>query len=277
MSEIREPRLFIIGTGRCGTTALAEALYYNVGAAVVNEPRFLTDPGGLVDLVRGRMELDEFRVAFLAMFCPRMTRNCRRLDPNNCAGIKTLRAEEIYRAILWNTGENAITFAARFAAAILSELVYGNDYEIVVKEPHAMLYVNLLAQLFDGARFVHVIRDPRDVCASVLGCNWGPGDASKFIGWYNRLMDRAWASANQVAPERYLVISFEDMVADPDGVVGKVCRFADLPQPSAVTRISVESAHIGRYRQDLGSNEADEIERRTWTRYGWWRRLAGGL
>lgn len=87
-------------------------------------------------------------------------------------------------------------------------------------------------------RVVHLVRDPRGVAAS-----WStptarhdraavtamdrrdPVSATLLWGAWNDMAHRLWAGD----PERYLVVRYEDLVADPETVVRRVLRLAGVP------------------------------------------------
>lgn len=96
------------------------------------------------------------------------------------------------------------------------------------KMPGYVLHVALLARLFPEARFIHIIRDGRDVALSLTDlwfARQGVGEAALF--WKRRV--RAGRTAGRrLGPERYREVRYEDLIADPRPVVGALCEFADL-------------------------------------------------
>jgi hypothetical protein len=88
--------------------------------------------------------------------------------------------------------------------------------------------VDLLARSFPRARFVHIVRDGRDVVPSLLDMHFGPdrfGAATLF--WRDRV-SRGRAGGRRIGADRYREIRYEDLVADPEPVLRDVCAFFDL-------------------------------------------------
>ena len=96
------------------------------------------------------------------------------------------------------------------------------------KTPIYVLSIPALAQLFPSARFVHLIRDGRDVASSYLSIPMFEGGI-----WQASLRWRDWVSAGirsgrRLPPGRYIEIRYEDLVADTDRQLTELCSFLDL-------------------------------------------------
>ncbi len=97
------------------------------------------------------------------------------------------------------------------------------------KTPANVLYVDLLAGAFPKARFLHIVRDGRDVVPSLMEMHFGPdrfGAAALF--WRDRV-SRGRAGGRRVGADRYREIRYEDLVADPEPVLRDICSFFELP------------------------------------------------
>lgn len=104
------------------------------------------------------------------------------------------------------------------------------------KTPRYCLEMPALASLFPEARFVHVIRDGRDVALSVRGVSFGPDDiGGAALYWRNRaLATRRFGEV--LDPDRYTEYRHEELLEDTEGVVQRLCSFLDLPfEPAMLT------------------------------------------
>lgn len=100
------------------------------------------------------------------------------------------------------------------------------------KTPFYSAFLEILARSFPNARFLALIRDPRDVAESIHRTEWGKR-------WYPSLLDAGmrWRFAvagieraiERLGPDRILVVRYEDLVGDPPRCLQEVCRFLDLP------------------------------------------------
>ncbi len=76
------------------------------------------------------------------------------------------------------------------------------------------------------ARFIHIIRDGRDVSLSHMRMNWGPKTYEESAQlWVDRI-----SKARRMAPKvaHYHEIHFEDLVRDTEGTLRKVCDVIEL-------------------------------------------------
>jgi Sulfotransferase family len=76
------------------------------------------------------------------------------------------------------------------------------------------------------ARFIHIIRDGRDVSLSHMRMNWGPKTYEESATlWVERI-----AKARRMAPkiEHYNEIHFEDLVRDTERTLREVCEIIEL-------------------------------------------------
>lgn len=95
------------------------------------------------------------------------------------------------------------------------------------KTPIYVLALPLLGALFPTARFVHLIRDGRDVALSYLSVPWGPTTIWQSARKWRRDVTSGRRSGRALG-DRYLEIRYEDLVRDPREVLETVCAFTDL-------------------------------------------------
>lgn len=272
--------IIIGGTGRSGTTILAQMFQQDPRFAVFIEPRFLIDAGGAMDYaVNQTISRDHFNNALRKIFIPHMVGNLIRFDV-------LAEAEEIYSPqtvdkILEGAGEKAghdrYLYVRHLTLDLLS-LVHNHlgTSLIAYKTPHTVLWAAYLAKIFPTAHFVHIIRDPRDVCASVLPRNWGPSDVRGFASWYNSLMQEAYTAQTYISPDHYVTISLDRLVERPESAYLRLLEALRIgsPPPHTLHEISVlvtpENCHRARFRKDLTPDDADYVHNRTWRSYKLW-------
>jgi hypothetical protein len=85
--------------------------------------------------------------------------------------------------------------------------------------------LELLAELFPEARFVHAVRDGRDVA---LAHTDGTKIEQVAISWKRRVSAGREAGA-MLGPERYIESRFEELIDDTETAVRRLCDFLALP------------------------------------------------
>ncbi len=98
------------------------------------------------------------------------------------------------------------------------------------KTANYVLDIPLLVELFPEARFVHAIRDGRDVALSWLGTGWdfGPQTVEEAALYWRYYVQRGRRAGAQLGSHRYCELQYEDLIADPASVLREVCCFLDL-------------------------------------------------
>jgi hypothetical protein len=97
------------------------------------------------------------------------------------------------------------------------------------KTPGYIIQLPELARWFPEARFVHVIRDGRNVALSYLERPWGPSTIGEAALYWRSRVGRGRAAGKALGPDRYVEVRYEDVVTDPESEVKRLCEFLALP------------------------------------------------
>jgi hypothetical protein len=127
--------------------------------------------------------------------------------------------------------------------------------------------LNLLPELTRAfgshLRFVHILRDPRDVACSVVDRPWGPQSHGEVGAWWSQKIGRGLGFA-ELSSVPYLEVHFEELVQDPVPVLNRVFHFvAEAPLGEQVVaqhrdgRIPFDLSRIGRWRRDFPTSERE--------------------
>jgi sulfotransferase family protein len=109
------------------------------------------------------------------------------------------------------------------------------------KTPMYMQNLRLLERLFPDALYVHLIRDGRDAATSFLSMPHGivtetwmhPRTPADFACQWRTEVAAARRLGHRVGP-RYLEVRYEDLVADVETVLGRICELARLEYEPAM-------------------------------------------
>jgi hypothetical protein len=109
-----------------------------------------------------------------------------------------------------------------------------DDIRVVIeKTPSNAEHTDLIERIAPTTRYIHVIRDPRDVAASLIAASndWGGRWAPRTADSAARMWMEHLAGARKVSghTDRYLEVRYEDMRQDLPGQLTRILGFLDLP------------------------------------------------
>jgi hypothetical protein len=100
------------------------------------------------------------------------------------------------------------------------------------KTPGYLRYMRRIEWVLPEARFIHLIRDGRDVALSVLPMNWGPSTITEAAElWVERV---TLARENGRTVSHYMEIKYEDLISETEPILRDVAGFLELPWDNAM-------------------------------------------
>lgn len=232
------PYVFLVGSARSGTTLLRRIVDAHPQIAISREthwvPRFYEKRIGVTDAGTVTGELVSHLVAY-----HRFGR----------FGVSEQAVEQLAG------GDDPVSYAA-FVSGFYDLVGEARGKRLVGdKTGQYARSLPTLHALWPAARFVHLIRDGRDVALSVLNWKEKPG-ASRLPTWDDdRVMTTAlWWSRNVALAREagsalpsglYHELRYEALVTRPEEQCAALCTFLDLPYDDAMLRF-----HEGRTRHE---------------------------
>jgi len=124
------------------------------------------------------------------------------------------------------------------------------------KSPGYVRSIPTLHSLWPHARFVHLIRDGRDVALSAVAwkkadkvfqdfSTWPRDPWTTAALWWERSVRLGREAAVVLPPDLYFELSYEALVSDPEGESRRLCTFLGLAYDGQMLRF-----HAGRARPD---------------------------
>lgn len=218
MSE-RDVFPIFVGSGRSGTTLLRTIFDAHPLLAMAHEPQFVgTVARKEKSLNAGGFDLSRFLDTIYA------NSNFRRMG---------LDRHEVDNALAADPPRNlsdAVRAVFSLWAVQQGKPRYGD------KTPGYIVQIPELARLFPETRFVNVIRDGRNVALSYLERPWGPSSVAEGAMYWRSRVGRGRKAGLDLGPDRYLEVRYEDLVADTEPEVRRVCEFLGLPWEPGMLR-----------------------------------------
>lgn len=154
-----------------------------------------------------------------------------------------------------------IEIFSTFLATCFDGALSSHDGSVFVEDnTWSILFARDLLDLVPTGRLLHIVRDPRDVIASLLHQRWTPSDLDQMILWYGDVMQTWERQKALLRPEEYMEIKMEDIVRDTKTTIQSACTFVGLSVTDAMTSIDLSQANIGRYKDQFNNSEITKIE-----------------
>jgi hypothetical protein len=112
------------------------------------------------------------------------------------------------------------------------------------KTPSHLRWVDVLATRFPNARFLHIVRDGRDVAASVVTMEFGHTRFPEAARVWRRKVLKAHLAGMRLGPERYQEVRYEDLVADPVTELQRICTFLGLEYAESMLEYHVRADEL---------------------------------
>ncbi len=206
---------FIIGTGRCGTTLLATLLNNHHEICVPPELQLLfefrNNGSRLLEeyFLRGKNELDaDVLWEIVTRCCPH--------DIQKFLDFETLSSSV----------SGAFSYKA-FVRLLYREIARSqNKLFFLEQTPWYGQRIPLLIDIYPKAKFIHILRDGRDVAISFSRTPWGyPSTNENLNMWADQLKKNRVDARHILSSETYLEVKYEDLVFEQPGTLIKICDF----------------------------------------------------
>ena len=197
---------FIVASARSGTTFLRLTLNAHPDVAVPPESRFITELYTGDDTVEAASYLArlEAHKRFKAWGLP-------------IAGV----AEEI-------GDRTTLPYADAIRATYLAYAHAHGKESWGDKTPRYVEHIPFLAKLFPDARFIHIVRDGRNVALSYAHVNFGPKNVARAARLWARRVSAGIRDGRPLGGERYLEVLNEDLAEDREGEIKDISTFLGL-------------------------------------------------
>lgn len=285
--------VFVGGTGRSGTTVMGDLLgkHPDVRTSTPIEIKFLSNRSGLLDVVFGRddslnRKKDSVSVIHFRTYRKRKLREKEKLanilaefedqvwnkwwdidapPPHGrglISGISRPNLEKLMTALRRDLKINRIWAARRFMKRFIAlQDEAGSEKYWVETTPMNIPTADKLLKLFPNALFITMVRDPRDVIASLLTKNWGPTTPMEGLTWIEKRLTDGHNALKAVPTKQKITIALEDLAIDNrEETYRRLTNFlgiTDSPQMRKFfeEELIPENATSGRWEKEISSSE----------------------
>jgi len=253
---MNKPPVFVVGAPRSGTTLLRNMLNRHPQLAILHETQFY-------NYVYTR------RRAFGDLGSPRA---------RGRLVTEYLSTERIQRAGLDSEGlearllRDATTYPAMFASLMEHYAAAQRKPRWGEKSPQHSLFTETLCEWFPGAAIIHIVRDPREVVASLQRVPWASNSVVTNAMNWRRYNQAARRSSQQPG---YLLVHYQNLVRDPERELGRICGHigeeyspamlvpVETGRRSPWTRLAGEAVttqRLGKWQEQLTAQDVALVE-----------------
>ncbi|MFN8112066.1 MAG: sulfotransferase [Solirubrobacterales bacterium] len=214
LDEARPPAPFVVGLTRSGTTLLRMMLDAHPLLTIPPETHFVPE---LIKAARAEEGVDGMLAA--------LTSNRTWED----FGIASAEMRERLAQVPAGDAAGAVRAFFEAYAEKQGKPRWGD------KTPAYMLSVQRIGRTLPESRFIHLIRDGRDVALSqsARAINEQPPPPEQAARWVKRIR-KSREQAASLKGARYVEARYEDLVRDPETTLRRICEFIDLPFDEAM-------------------------------------------
>lgn len=148
-------------------------------------------------------------------------------------------------------------FIEQCNAAITSQ----QDKSIFVEDnTWSILFADVLSKLTPEGKMVHMIRDPRDVIASMQRQDWTPTSLENIVKYYKDLISQWQIVRKQLPASFYLEIKLEDLLSETKYTLNDICEFIGVKVEQSMLEVDLSKGNLGKYKKQFDSAEIEFIE-----------------
>ena len=274
--------VFIGGTGRSGTTILLNLLnrHPDFHASMPREIKYLTSRHGLVDIALTRPlaieeNLKAKRNNLITQVLPLLGKSKLSLFEKELLGpwwsetgkkgnqrglVQGITREELEQGLETFKASYKVdriaASCALFESLSRAQMKDGVQKYFGDSTPVNIMQADLINKLLPGSKFIHVIRDGRDVASSVLKEKWGPNEHFAALDWWKNRIVTGQLALSRIKTENKLELRIEDLVIHQrEAALEKIKVFLDLPSNKRfdsyfADEILPEKLHAGRWKSE---------------------------
>jgi len=286
--------VFIGGTGRCGTNIMKDVL--TLHPKVASHPfeyRFIIDPDGIIDFYTTALScwspyiidqklrrLESFLTVLSEKYdgkeiyvdwelnksLPKYEKEVRELMDGLVDfkyvgihyGLKERR--ELY-FMGYKTKNNLTNMLGGFIRRLVDDYLKQENKTVYVEDnTHNLLFAKEILELLPEAKFIHMVREPKDVIASLSKQRWAPNDKIKAAKWYKGVISRIEDLKKELPQKSFMVIDLYDLVSDTERILTEICGFLGIPFSDRMLDVVLSKSHEDRWRKEFTTDELEAIE-----------------
>ena len=227
--------IFVVGVDRSGTTLLSLILSSHSRIAIPYESHFITsyynDENSWGDLNRGENRIRLIKSILAESYVKRWD---KKVELNNIDIAKCYSLS------------NAINEVFLSYAKMHGKDIWGD------KTPSYTAEIHIINRLFPNCRFVHIIRDGRDVAMSLIKQWWGANDFISALTYWEKTLNCTRRMLRMLPDERFVELKYEELLENPEKEIRNIINFLGL---------DFEPEMLKKYQDNAEDKVGDRIDK----------------
>ena len=212
-------KAFIIGTGRCGSSMLAQMLNSHSKICVPHELQILFEYSN-----NGSRLHEIFK-----------EKKNERFGPEDFVELIEARCPHKFHEYFdyrhfFEKQQYPILSFKKLVNSLYSEIAESKHKEVFIEQtPWYGQRIDILNELFPDAKYIHMIRDGRDVAISFARTPWWHNDIGENLERWHTEVRQIIDSSNQILnSNQMLQVRYEDFVEQPENGLRRICDFLGI-------------------------------------------------
>ena len=269
---IEKDILFIFGAPRSGTTYINGLLREHFDFGLCSEGQWILPMGYRASRfgdLRVDANLEKLIDVTLKAY---MFEHFRTVIAERLGRPVDITPEEIYKNLLERSFSGVVYAIFLTVAQQMGKSRVGNKCPSYWKDLPALL------GWFPKAKFLHVLRDGRDVALSLKGRDWGPTTTYGAAKMWCRVQAATIEFESIVPSQQYFCLKYEDLLREPSTIVPQLECFLEMPFEAPKRERLCRDIETSPMRNNFGKwhTQMSDRDQRTYEFIaGHWLRLRG--
>jgi len=143
---------------------------------------------------------------------------------------------------------------------ILSFLSKTGKEVFVEDNTWSIMFADDMLRLVPHGKLIHIVRDPRDVVASLINQRWTPDELDHVLQWYLSVLSVWEKKKALLKDDQFLEIRLEDICSDTETTVKSICDFCNIDFEQGMINLDLSQSNSGRYKAQFSAEEIERIE-----------------
>lgn len=162
-----------------------------------------------------------------------------------------------------SSSEILLSVLQNYCWLVINRLLQKQECEFYIEDnTWNCLFATELLELFPGAKFLHVYRDPRDVVTSLIRQRWAPADIGQACQFYGDVMSKWFVIREGIDKSQLVEIAMEDLINNTKSTLDSIGKCTGLSFDNMKLQVSLTKSSIGRWRRELSANQQAELNDR---------------